>query len=74
MMARNGERRWWLVFLKYHRSKNKGVVLEEEDEGVSMAVVVLRKEVGWRRNGHRKWCYGGGIGGEKKILPLLYST
>lgn len=45
-----GKKKWW-VFLKYHRSKNKRVLLKEEDEWVSMVVVVLTKEAGWRRNG-----------------------
>jgi hypothetical protein len=50
MVAGNEERRWWLVFLKYHRSKNKRVVLEEEDQWVSMVVVVWPYDVG-------RWCY-----------------
>jgi hypothetical protein len=51
MVAGNRERRWWLEFLKYHRSKNKRMVLEEENEWDSMVVAVLTKEAGCRRKG-----------------------
>jgi hypothetical protein len=65
MVAGNGERRWWLVFLKYHRSKNKRVVLEEEDQWVSMVVVVWPYDVGWwccnPLEVVEQWCCGGRI-------------